>query len=102
VLRHRIADLATEIECCRLLVYATAHQVDRAPSRVLPRESSMVKLKTTEVARAMALAGMQMMGRLRLRHRVRHGTPRPRDAHLHCLRWHERDPARHHRQTYGL
>ncbi|WP_433830634.1 acyl-CoA dehydrogenase family protein [Actinoplanes sp. CA-015351] len=62
VLRHRIADLATEIECCRLLVRRTAELVDRDPSRVLPRESSMVKLKTTEVAREVALAGMQMMG----------------------------------------
>jgi alkylation response protein AidB-like acyl-CoA dehydrogenase len=61
-LRHRIADLATEIECCRLLVYRTAELVDRDPARVLPRESSMVKLKTTEVARETALAGMQMMG----------------------------------------
>ncbi|MFF5083290.1 acyl-CoA dehydrogenase family protein [Actinoplanes sp. NPDC000266] len=62
VMRHRIADLATEIECSRLLVYDTAAKVDREPDRVLPRESSMVKLKTTEVAREMALAGMQMMG----------------------------------------
>jgi alkylation response protein AidB-like acyl-CoA dehydrogenase len=61
-MRHRIADLATEIECCQLLVYRTAELVDRDPSRVLPRESSMVKLKTTEVAREVALAGMQMMG----------------------------------------
>ncbi|SNY75750.1 acyl-CoA dehydrogenase family protein [Paractinoplanes atraurantiacus] len=62
VMRHRVADLATEIECCRLLVYDTASKVDRDPDRVLPRESSMVKLKTTEVARETALAGMQMMG----------------------------------------
>ncbi|MFI5896509.1 acyl-CoA dehydrogenase family protein [Actinoplanes sp. NPDC051513] len=61
-LRHRLADLATEIECCKLMVYRTAELVDRDPSRVLPRESSMVKLKTTEVAREVALAGMQMMG----------------------------------------
>jgi isovaleryl-CoA dehydrogenase len=61
-LRHRIADLATEIECCRLMVYRTAELVDRDPSRVLPRESSMVKLKTTETARRVALDGMQMMG----------------------------------------
>ncbi|MEV4280713.1 acyl-CoA dehydrogenase family protein [Actinoplanes xinjiangensis] len=62
VLRHRVADLATEIECCRLLVHRVATLVDRDPLRVLPRESSMVKLKTTEVARQVALAGMQMMG----------------------------------------
>lgn len=61
-LRHRVADLATELACCGLLVYRTAALVDRDPSRVLPRESSMVKLKTTEVAREVTLAGMQMMG----------------------------------------
>ncbi|MEU8656168.1 acyl-CoA dehydrogenase family protein [Actinoplanes philippinensis] len=61
-LRHRVADLATEIECCRLLVHRVATLTDRDPHRVLPRESSMVKLKTTEVARQVALAGMQMMG----------------------------------------
>ncbi|GIE81690.1 acyl-CoA dehydrogenase [Actinoplanes philippinensis] len=61
-LRHRVADLATEIECCRLLVQRVATLTDRDPHQVLPRESSMVKLKTTEVARQVALAGMQMMG----------------------------------------
>jgi isovaleryl-CoA dehydrogenase len=61
-LRHRLADLATEIECCSLLVYRVAALVDRDPGKVLPRQSSMAKLKTTEVAREVALAGMQMMG----------------------------------------
>ncbi|GAA4969530.1 acyl-CoA dehydrogenase family protein [Actinoplanes utahensis] len=61
-LRHRIADLATEIECVRLLVHRVATLTDRDPGKVLPRESSMVKLKATEVAREVALAGMQMMG----------------------------------------
>ncbi|WP_327000273.1 acyl-CoA/acyl-ACP dehydrogenase [Dactylosporangium sp. NBC_01737] len=62
VLRHRLADLATEIECARLLVYATAAQVDRDPGTVLPRESSMAKLKATETARRVTLDAMQMMG----------------------------------------
>ncbi|GAA3239553.1 acyl-CoA dehydrogenase family protein [Dactylosporangium siamense] len=62
VLRHRIADLATEIECTRLLVYRTAELVDRDPGTVLPRETSMVKLKATETARRVALDAMQMMG----------------------------------------
>ncbi|MGI5175300.1 acyl-CoA dehydrogenase family protein [Dactylosporangium sp. CA-152071] len=62
VLRHRLADLATEIECARLLVYATAAQVDRAPNTVLPRETSMAKLKATETARRVTLDAMQMMG----------------------------------------
>ena len=62
VLRHRIADLATEIECARLLVYRTATLVDRAPGTVLPRETSMAKLKATETARRVTLDAMQMMG----------------------------------------
>jgi isovaleryl-CoA dehydrogenase len=62
VQRHRIADLATEIECCKLLVYRVAELADREPERILARESSMVKLKTTTVAKEVALAGMQMMG----------------------------------------
>jgi alkylation response protein AidB-like acyl-CoA dehydrogenase len=61
-LKHRIADLATEIECTRLLVYDVAKQVDADPSKMLPREASMAKLKATEVAKRVALDGMQMMG----------------------------------------
>jgi alkylation response protein AidB-like acyl-CoA dehydrogenase len=61
-LRHRIADLATEIESTRYLVYGVAAKVDRNPEQLLPREASMAKLKATEVAKATALEGMQMMG----------------------------------------
>ncbi|WP_068164829.1 acyl-CoA dehydrogenase family protein [Rhodococcus phenolicus] len=61
--KHRLADLATEIECSRLLVYSVAQQADD-PARAgdLSRASSMAKLKATEVAKAMSLEGMQMMG----------------------------------------
>ena len=62
VLRHRIADLATELECARLLVYDVALKTEAAPDQMLPREASMVKLKATEVAKKVALEGMQMMG----------------------------------------
>ncbi len=61
-LKHRIADLATEIECCRLLTYDVAARVDADPGAMFPREASMAKLKVTEVAKAVALEGMQMMG----------------------------------------
>ena len=61
-LRHRIADLATELECCRLLTYDVARKVDAEPDRLLPREASMAKLKVTETAKRIALEGMQMMG----------------------------------------
>ncbi len=61
-LRHRIADMATELEVARLLVYDVARKTEEAPDQMLPREASMVKLKTTEVAKKVALEGMQMMG----------------------------------------
>src|SRR4051794_16493 len=61
-LKHRLADLVTEIECCRLLVYDVAARVDDDPGRMFPREASMAKLKATETAKRMSLEGMQMMG----------------------------------------
>lgn len=59
---HRLADLATELECCRLLIYDVARKVDADPGQMRPREASMAKLKTTETAKKVALEGMQMMG----------------------------------------
>jgi butyryl-CoA dehydrogenase len=63
-LRHRIADLATELECCRLITYEIAERVDegRGNPAELTRLTSMAKLKVTETAKQMALEGMQMMG----------------------------------------
>ncbi len=61
-LKHRISDLATELECTRLLVYDVAQKVDADPTALFPREASMAKLKATEVAKKTALEGMQMMG----------------------------------------
>jgi alkylation response protein AidB-like acyl-CoA dehydrogenase len=62
VLRHRLADIATEIETARLLVYDVAAKTDANPQALLPREASMAKLKATETAKRAALEGMQMMG----------------------------------------
>jgi isovaleryl-CoA dehydrogenase len=61
-LKHRLADLATELEATRLLVYDTAVRVDANPGELFPREASMAKLKATEIAKRTALEGMQMMG----------------------------------------
>jgi len=62
VLKHRIADMAIELECARLLVYDVASKVDEDPTVLFPREASMAKIKATEVAKRVALEGMQMMG----------------------------------------
>jgi alkylation response protein AidB-like acyl-CoA dehydrogenase len=61
-LSQRLADLATEIEATRLLVWDVAQRVDENPGTLMPREASMVKLKATEVAKLATLEGMQMMG----------------------------------------
>jgi alkylation response protein AidB-like acyl-CoA dehydrogenase len=61
-LKHRLADLATEIEATRLLVYDVAARSDANPEVTLPREASMAKLKATELAKRVTLEGMQMMG----------------------------------------
>jgi alkylation response protein AidB-like acyl-CoA dehydrogenase len=62
VLKHRIADLATEIACARAFVYEVAARAEAAPEQPLRRETSMAKLKASELARHAALEGMQMMG----------------------------------------
>jgi isovaleryl-CoA dehydrogenase len=61
-LKHRLADVATEITATRLLVYDTAARVDANPGALFPREASMAKLKATEAAKRATLEGMQMMG----------------------------------------
>ncbi|MHB8690492.1 MAG: acyl-CoA dehydrogenase family protein [Solirubrobacteraceae bacterium] len=61
-IKHRIADLATELECCRLLTYDVARKADQRPDVQMPREASMAKLKITETAKQVAIEGMQMMG----------------------------------------
>ena len=71
---HTIADLATEIECVRLLVYDVAAEVDIDPDRQLPRKASMAKLKATEVAKQRSDRRHADDGRLRLCDRVRHGV----------------------------
>jgi alkylation response protein AidB-like acyl-CoA dehydrogenase len=61
-IKHRLADLAAELESVRLLVYGVAAKSDANPQVTLPREASMAKLKATELAKRMTLEGMQMMG----------------------------------------
>lgn len=62
--RHRIADMAIEIEASRSLAYATIEAVEAgaAPAEELVRKTSMTKVKLTETAKAVALEGVQLMG----------------------------------------
>ena len=60
--RHRLADLVAEIDCCRAYVYQVAAQIDAGMEDQLAREGSLAKLKCTEVAKQAALEGVQLMG----------------------------------------
>jgi alkylation response protein AidB-like acyl-CoA dehydrogenase len=63
-LRHRIADLAIEIEAAKALTYATVHHIENGvgtPDEWV-RATSMSKVKVTETAKKVALEGVQMMG----------------------------------------
>ena len=61
-LRHRIADLATDIEFARAFLYDAAQRVDAGQEALLSRDSAMAKLRCTEIAKHTALEAMQMMG----------------------------------------
>jgi alkylation response protein AidB-like acyl-CoA dehydrogenase len=61
-IRHRIANLATEIAASRAFVYDIASGIDAGEEDNLSTESSMAKLKCTELAKQTSLEAMQMMG----------------------------------------
>jgi alkylation response protein AidB-like acyl-CoA dehydrogenase len=61
-LRHRLADLATEVEHCRTFLHDVADRIDAGEEGDLGGCSSMAKLHATEVGKRVALEAMQMMG----------------------------------------
>jgi acyl-CoA dehydrogenase len=61
-LRHRIADLATDIAFARSYLYDVAARIDAGEEDTLNRESAMAKMRCTEIAKNTALEAMQMMG----------------------------------------
>ena len=61
-LQHRFADMATDLVQARLLVRHVARLTDEDPTRMLPQEASMAKLACTELAKRVALEGVQIGG----------------------------------------
>jgi alkylation response protein AidB-like acyl-CoA dehydrogenase len=61
-LRHRVADLATDIATTRAFVYDVAQAIDDGEEDALARESAMAKMRATEIAKNAALEAMQLMG----------------------------------------
>jgi alkylation response protein AidB-like acyl-CoA dehydrogenase len=60
--KHRLADLSTEIAHCRAFVYEVASRIDDGEEDELNALASMSKLKSTEVAKQTALEAVQLMG----------------------------------------
>ncbi|MBE7162563.1 MAG: acyl-CoA dehydrogenase family protein, partial [Williamsia herbipolensis] len=60
--RHRIADLATELAVTRAFVYDVAGRIDDGQEESLNAEASMAKLKATEMAKHTAMEAVQLMG----------------------------------------
>ncbi len=62
--RHRVADLAIEIESARSLTYGAAERIvaGDGDAHEHQRLTSMAKVKSTETAKKVALEGVQLMG----------------------------------------
>jgi alkylation response protein AidB-like acyl-CoA dehydrogenase len=63
-MRHRLADLATEVEAAKAFTYSVAYRLQNglgSPTE-MNRLTAMAKLKATETARNVALNGIQMLG----------------------------------------
>ncbi len=59
--QHMLADMATQIEAARALVYAVAKFID-AGAREVSKESAMAKLFATDVAMKVTVDAVQVMG----------------------------------------
>ncbi len=60
-IQHMMADMATEIEAARALLYATARSID-AGEKKFAKEASMCKLYCSDVAMRVTVDALQIMG----------------------------------------
>ena len=61
-LRFSLANMATQIEAARALIYATARHIDRGPKQRPTMYSAMSKLFASDVAVQVALDAQQVFG----------------------------------------
>ncbi len=60
-IQHKLADMATEIEAARALMYATARTID-AGAKKFAKESAMSKLYCSDVAMRVTVEALQVLG----------------------------------------
>ncbi len=61
-IQHMLADMATEVEAARCLLYATARMMDANPGKRTTKESAMSKLYASEVAMRVTTNAVQVFG----------------------------------------
>ncbi|MDR0890780.1 MAG: acyl-CoA dehydrogenase family protein, partial [Endomicrobium sp.] len=61
-IQHMLADMATEIEAGRALLYSCARMIDSKVSKRISKESAMVKLFCSEMAMKVTINAMQILG----------------------------------------
>ncbi len=61
-IQHMLADMATEVEAARCLVYQTARMMDSNPGKRTTKESAMAKLFASETAMKVTTQAVQIFG----------------------------------------
>jgi butyryl-CoA dehydrogenase len=61
-IQHLLADLATQVEAARALVYSTARMIDADPEKRVTKESAMSKLFASETAMKVTTEAVQIFG----------------------------------------
>jgi len=61
-IQHILADMATEVEAARALLYQTARMMDANPGKRTTKESAMAKLYCSEVAMKVTTNAVQVFG----------------------------------------
>ncbi|HUW22580.1 MAG TPA: acyl-CoA dehydrogenase family protein [bacterium] len=61
-IQHLLADMATEVEAARALIYATARMIDKGPKTRTTKESAMCKLLASDVAMKVTTDAVQVYG----------------------------------------
>ncbi len=61
-IQHLLADMATEVEAARALIYATARMIDKGPKTRVTKESAMCKLLASDVAMKVTTDAVQVYG----------------------------------------
>jgi alkylation response protein AidB-like acyl-CoA dehydrogenase len=61
-IQHMLADMATEVEAARALLYASARMIDAGTEKRTSKESAMAKLFCSEVAMKVTTNAVQILG----------------------------------------